>query len=255
MTPACWRRRSTPAPAGRARSNSRSPARTQPPRPRGRATGDAPQLLDQAVTIYERLDATRDLARADAALRAVGVRRGRPRHPPSSTRPDRLAKAPPPASGPWFSWSPRDYQPRDRPAAVRLTQDRANPSHARVRQAPHDLRAQLAAEATRHAGNEPGTATGDTTHSSPHPRRQGRLPVGPVPRHRPRKECADLRACHRDPDRSQHQPAGRCLPGRAACHASAGQRPAGPRLKMLYEPTARLMHNNKSQARARRPGT
>ena len=37
----------------------------------------AGQLLDQAVTIYERLDATRDLARADAALRQMGVRRGR----------------------------------------------------------------------------------------------------------------------------------------------------------------------------------
>jgi len=37
----------------------------------------AGQLLGQAVTIYERLDATRDLARADAALRQMGVRRGR----------------------------------------------------------------------------------------------------------------------------------------------------------------------------------
>ena len=37
----------------------------------------AGQLLDQAVTIYERLDATRDLARADAALRQMGIRRSR----------------------------------------------------------------------------------------------------------------------------------------------------------------------------------
>ena len=37
----------------------------------------AGQLLDQAITIYERLDAARDLARADAALRQMGVRRGR----------------------------------------------------------------------------------------------------------------------------------------------------------------------------------
>ena len=37
----------------------------------------AGQLLDQAITIYERLDATRDLARAEAALRQMGVRRGR----------------------------------------------------------------------------------------------------------------------------------------------------------------------------------
>jgi DNA-binding CsgD family transcriptional regulator len=37
----------------------------------------AGQLLDQAVTIYERLDAARDLARAEAALRQMGIRRGR----------------------------------------------------------------------------------------------------------------------------------------------------------------------------------
>jgi DNA-binding CsgD family transcriptional regulator/tetratricopeptide (TPR) repeat protein len=37
----------------------------------------AGQLLDQAITLYERLDAARDLARADAALRQTGVRRGR----------------------------------------------------------------------------------------------------------------------------------------------------------------------------------
>ena len=35
------------------------------------------QLLDQAITIYERLDAARDLARAEAALRRMGIRRGR----------------------------------------------------------------------------------------------------------------------------------------------------------------------------------
>jgi DNA-binding CsgD family transcriptional regulator len=37
----------------------------------------AGQLLDQATTIYERLGAGRDLARAEAALRQMGVRRGR----------------------------------------------------------------------------------------------------------------------------------------------------------------------------------
>ena len=37
----------------------------------------ARQLLDQAIAIYERLDAARDLARAEAALRQMGVRRGR----------------------------------------------------------------------------------------------------------------------------------------------------------------------------------
>jgi DNA-binding CsgD family transcriptional regulator len=37
----------------------------------------AGQLLDQAITIYERLDAARDLARAEAALRHMGIRRSR----------------------------------------------------------------------------------------------------------------------------------------------------------------------------------
>ena len=37
----------------------------------------ASQLLDQAITIYERLGAARDIARAEAALRQMGVRRGR----------------------------------------------------------------------------------------------------------------------------------------------------------------------------------
>jgi DNA-binding CsgD family transcriptional regulator len=37
----------------------------------------AGQLLDQAITIYDRLDAARDLARAEAALRQMGIRRGR----------------------------------------------------------------------------------------------------------------------------------------------------------------------------------
>ena len=40
-------------------------------------TARAGQLLDQAITIYERLGAARDLARAEAALRRMGVRRGR----------------------------------------------------------------------------------------------------------------------------------------------------------------------------------
>ena len=34
-------------------------------------------LLDQALEIYERLDAARDLARAEAVLREAGIRRGR----------------------------------------------------------------------------------------------------------------------------------------------------------------------------------
>jgi hypothetical protein len=42
----------------------------------GRAERALP-LLDQAVGIYERLGAVRDLARAEAALREAGIRRGR----------------------------------------------------------------------------------------------------------------------------------------------------------------------------------
>ena len=34
-------------------------------------------LLEQAIEIYERLGATRDLARAEAVLRQAGIRRGR----------------------------------------------------------------------------------------------------------------------------------------------------------------------------------
>jgi DNA-binding CsgD family transcriptional regulator len=40
-------------------------------------TAGAGQLLNQAIAIYERLGAARDLARAEAALRQLGVRRGR----------------------------------------------------------------------------------------------------------------------------------------------------------------------------------
>ena len=39
--------------------------------------GRARPLLEQATHIYERLDAARDLARAEAGLREAGIRRGR----------------------------------------------------------------------------------------------------------------------------------------------------------------------------------
>jgi DNA-binding CsgD family transcriptional regulator len=39
--------------------------------------GQARALLEQALEIYERLGAARDLARAEAALRDAGIRRGR----------------------------------------------------------------------------------------------------------------------------------------------------------------------------------
>ena len=35
------------------------------------------ELLEQAVGIYEQLDAARDLARAEGMLREMGIRRGR----------------------------------------------------------------------------------------------------------------------------------------------------------------------------------
>jgi DNA-binding CsgD family transcriptional regulator len=41
------------------------------------STPRARPLLEQAVTIYENLEATRDLGRAEALLRAAGIRRGR----------------------------------------------------------------------------------------------------------------------------------------------------------------------------------
>jgi DNA-binding CsgD family transcriptional regulator/tetratricopeptide (TPR) repeat protein len=44
---------------------------------RGGDVDRAGQLLDQAITIFERLGAARDLARAEAILRGIGVRRGR----------------------------------------------------------------------------------------------------------------------------------------------------------------------------------
>jgi DNA-binding CsgD family transcriptional regulator len=40
-------------------------------------TDRARELVDQAIGIYERLGATRDLARAEAVLREAGIRRGR----------------------------------------------------------------------------------------------------------------------------------------------------------------------------------
>ena len=48
------------------------------PPSRGRATwAVAGRCMDQAIGIYERLGAARDLARAEAALREAGIRRGR----------------------------------------------------------------------------------------------------------------------------------------------------------------------------------
>ena len=104
-------------------------------------------LLDQAIDIYERLGAARDLARAEATLRAAGIRRGR-----RGTR-----------SRPQFGW--RSLTPTERTVADLVTEGLSNPqigerlyiSHRTVQThlahifAKLDIasRAQLAAEVTR----------------------------------------------------------------------------------------------------------
>jgi DNA-binding CsgD family transcriptional regulator len=116
-------------------------------------------LLEQALEIYEGLDAGRDLARAEAVLRAAGIRRGRrgPRGRPKSG---------------WASLTPAEW------AVAGLVADGlTNPQiGARLyisRRTVHthlahvfaklDIasRAQLAAQVTRHGHQEPppGTAT------------------------------------------------------------------------------------------------
>jgi len=109
-------------------------------------------LLDQAVGIYERLGAARDLARAEAALRAAGIRRGR-----RGTR-----------SRPQFGWP--SLTPTERTVADLVTEGLSNPqigerlyiSHRTVQThlahvfAKLDIssRAQLAAEVTRRRRGE-----------------------------------------------------------------------------------------------------
>jgi DNA-binding CsgD family transcriptional regulator len=78
MTPGCSPRPWTPTRAGRGRSSWRSPPRTPAaPWPRDGQADRARGFLDQAAAGYERLDAARDLARAEAVLRDLGIRRGR----------------------------------------------------------------------------------------------------------------------------------------------------------------------------------
>jgi DNA-binding CsgD family transcriptional regulator len=107
-------------------------------------------LLEQALAIYERLDAGRDLARAEAALRQAGLRRGR-RGPRGR-----------PASG-WASLTPAEHAVADL-VADGLTNpqigDRLFISRRTVQAhlvhvfAKLDIasRAQLAAQVTRHRG-------------------------------------------------------------------------------------------------------
>jgi DNA-binding CsgD family transcriptional regulator len=118
----------------------------------------AGQLLDQAVTIFEGLDAARDLARAEAALRQMGVRRGR-----HVTH--RRAR-----SG-WPSLTPSERAVVDLVAeglsnpqiGQRLYDSRRTvQTHlAHVFAKLHIIsRAQLAAEAARNRGYEPGDGNG-----------------------------------------------------------------------------------------------
>lgn len=115
--------------------------------------GVARPLLDQAIEIYERLDAARDLARAEAVLREAGIHRGR-----------RGARGRPQAG--WHSLTPTE-----RTGAGLVTEGLSNPqigdrlyisrrtvqTHLAHVFAKLDLtsRAQLAAVVTQHRGDQP----------------------------------------------------------------------------------------------------
>ena len=110
-------------------------------------------LLDQALGIYERLGAARDLARAEAMLRKAGIRRGR-----RGTR-----------SRPQTGWA--SLTPAEHAVAGLVAEGLTNPqigerlyiSHRTVQThlahmfAKLDIatRAQLAADVTRHRGSDP----------------------------------------------------------------------------------------------------
>ena len=110
-------------------------------------------LLDQALGIYERLGAARDLARAEAALREAGIRRGR-----RGTR-----------GRPQIGWA--SLTPAEHAVAGLVAEGLSNPqigerlyisrrtvqTHLAHMFAKLDIatRAQLAADVTRHRGSEP----------------------------------------------------------------------------------------------------
>ncbi len=110
-------------------------------------------LLEQALGIYERLQATRDLARAEAVLREAGIRRGRRG----------------PRARPQAGW--RSLTPAERAVAGLVAEGLSNPqigerlyvsrrtvqTHVAHVFAKLDLtsRAHLAAEVTRQLGSEP----------------------------------------------------------------------------------------------------
>jgi DNA-binding CsgD family transcriptional regulator len=115
-------------------------------------------LLEQALDIYERLGAARDLARAEAVLREAGVRRGR-----RGTR-----------SRPQAGW--QSLTPTERTVADLAAQGLSNPqigdrlyisrrtvqTHLAHVFAKLDItsRVQLAAEVTRHRASHPEAGTG-----------------------------------------------------------------------------------------------
>ena len=121
-------------------------------------TGQARPLLDQAIEIYDRLDAARDLARAEAVLRATGIRRGR-----RGTRGR-------PQIG-WYSLTPTEHTVADLVAAG-LTNPRIGDrlyisprtvqTHLAHVFAKLDItsRAQLAALVTQHQASESPRGTG-----------------------------------------------------------------------------------------------
>jgi DNA-binding CsgD family transcriptional regulator len=120
--------------------------------------GQARRPLEQALEIYERLGASRDLARAEAVLREAGVRRGR-----RGTR-----------SRPQAGW--QSLTPSERTVANLVAQGLSNPqigdrlyisrrtvqTHLAHVFAKLDItsRAQLAAEVTRHQSSRPEAGTG-----------------------------------------------------------------------------------------------
>ena len=117
-------------------------------------------LLDQALGIYERLGAARDLARAEATLREAGIRRGR-----RGTR-----------GRPQIGWA--SLTPAEHAVAGLVAEGLSNPqigerlyisrrtvqTHLAHMFAKLDIatRAQLAADVTRHRGSEPAD-TADPT--------------------------------------------------------------------------------------------
>jgi DNA-binding CsgD family transcriptional regulator len=117
-------------------------------------------LLEQALEIYERLGAARDLARAEAALREAGIRRGRRG----------------PRSRPQIGW--RSLTPTEHSVVDLVAEGLSNPqigdrlyvsrrtvqTHLAHVFAKLDItsRAQLAAEAARRRGSEAPADTGHT---------------------------------------------------------------------------------------------